>query len=255
MKAAIYKIEALTNMHVGSGDANYGVIDNLVQRDVVTNLPTINGSSLKGALKEFFEIKKFEKINAVFGSSDNNADYRFLSSNLLAIPVRSNKKAYFLATCPAIINQLEKDANNFDCTLDFIVFKNFDPATGTPIIFTNDRDGLLIEDFYTFDPKSKPENCKVFKDCENVIILSNEDFNELCNDFNLPVIARNKVGENKNLWYEQVVPSKTLFYFTLLHNEKNFDSFEEVLTDDKSIIHIGANATVGYGFTKISKLN
>ena len=49
-----YLIECLTNMHVGSGGANYGVVDNLVQRDSVTNIPIINSSSLKGALREFF---------------------------------------------------------------------------------------------------------------------------------------------------------------------------------------------------------
>jgi CRISPR-associated protein Cmr4 len=50
-----YFIQCITNMHVGSGDANYGVIDKLVQRDPVTGYPTIHPSSLKGALREHFE--------------------------------------------------------------------------------------------------------------------------------------------------------------------------------------------------------
>lgn len=32
-----YFIQCITNMHVGSGDANYGIVDKLVQRDPVTN--------------------------------------------------------------------------------------------------------------------------------------------------------------------------------------------------------------------------
>ena len=252
MKATFYRIEALTNVHVGSGDTNYGVIDNLIQRDVVTDLPTINGSGLKGALREFFVSKKFKEIDKVFGSSDNNADYHFLSANILAIPLRSNKKPYFLAICPYIIEQLQNDTANFGKAIDLSTFQNFQPEKGIPIVFISDTNELLIEDFQEFESKAKPEKHPVFENCENLVILNNEDFKEICNDFNLPVIARNKVGENKNLWYEQVVPSKTLFYFTLMHNENNLAEFEKILVSD--IIHIGANATVGYGFTKISKL-
>ena len=56
-----FKITAKTNMHVGSGDTNYGIIDKLVQRDVLSNLPMIHSSSLKGALREFFAQMHGEK--------------------------------------------------------------------------------------------------------------------------------------------------------------------------------------------------
>ncbi len=54
MKTELYTIETLSNLHVGAGDINFGVIDNQVQRDSVTNLPNINSSSLKGAFREHF---------------------------------------------------------------------------------------------------------------------------------------------------------------------------------------------------------
>jgi len=54
MKIELYTIKCLTNLHVGSGDINFNVIDNQVQRDSVTNLPNINSSSLKGAFREHF---------------------------------------------------------------------------------------------------------------------------------------------------------------------------------------------------------
>ena len=38
MTTRMYVINTLSNMHVGSGEVNYGVIDNLIQRDSVTNL-------------------------------------------------------------------------------------------------------------------------------------------------------------------------------------------------------------------------
>lgn len=42
MKAIVYKITCLTNLHVGNGESNFDIIDNAVEKDPVTSLPTIN---------------------------------------------------------------------------------------------------------------------------------------------------------------------------------------------------------------------
>ena len=36
MKTIVYQIEAITNLHVGSGEANFGVVDRLIQKDAAT---------------------------------------------------------------------------------------------------------------------------------------------------------------------------------------------------------------------------
>ncbi len=78
-----YLIETLTNTHVGSGDATYGVADKVIQKDPVTSAPVIHPSSLKGAIKDHFEpfvcenaqpansgkMKKFT-FQAVFGGEE-----------------------------------------------------------------------------------------------------------------------------------------------------------------------------------------
>ena len=173
----------------------------------------------------------------------------------MLLPLRSNKKPFFLATCPAIIDQLEKDNKIYGFGLNLDGFKDMKPQTGRPIVFTNDTDNLLIEDFDNFHTPSEVKDCSIFGNCENLMILSNEDFSEKVNDNNLPVIARNHLdnGESKNLWYEQVVPHGSVFYFVVLYNnDKHFDDFDKMF--ENKIIQIGANATIGYGFTKISKI-
>ena len=50
MNAQAYKITCQTNLHAGTGAADQGIIDNLVQRDHVDRIPCIYASSLKGAL-------------------------------------------------------------------------------------------------------------------------------------------------------------------------------------------------------------
>ena len=47
-----YVLQTVTNLHVGSGNTNYGIVDKEIQRDTAGNLPVIHASSLKGALRE-----------------------------------------------------------------------------------------------------------------------------------------------------------------------------------------------------------
>ncbi len=261
MESVFYKIKALTNMHVGSGDTNYGVIDNLVQRDVVSDLPTIHGSSLKGALREFFETKwgnNDNKLEYIFGKNEQAGKYRFLSAHLLAMPVRSNKKAFFMATAPEAIKGITtfmKELGKKKTPAFLNELKSLNPATGKPIVFVN-KDDLQIEDFEDFEQKNvpfSPETKNALNISDNLVIFSDEDFTQICGNTNLPVIARNKLGENKNLWYEQVVPRESVFWAAVIlpESKQHLTDFEAGFED---IVHIGANASVGYGFTKISKI-
>ncbi len=114
-----YMIQCITNLHAGSGDTNYGVIDKLVQRDPVTGHPTIHASSLKGALREHFEKKQGTKVNTntVFGkeAKDGNdsetGDYKFLSADLLALPVRCTHRQFVLAFEEGLPAQLNSKMN------------------------------------------------------------------------------------------------------------------------------------------------
>ncbi|MBK7304091.1 MAG: hypothetical protein IPI90_12800 [Saprospiraceae bacterium] len=84
-----------------------------------------------------------------------------------------------------------------------------------------------------------------------IVIISDELLIEVCDDLNLPVIARNALedGQSQNLWYEQVLPRMSLMYFPIIW-DKQRDEFNL----SKGILQIGGNASVGYGFTKISTI-
>ena len=104
MSVILYKIECLTNLHAGSGDINYNIIDNEVERDPVFGLATINSSSVKGALREHFERTgglsglNIAEINRIFDKEAKDKDgkkqdtekgeYKFLRADLIARPMR-----------------------------------------------------------------------------------------------------------------------------------------------------------------------
>lgn len=265
MQYKLYLVHALTNTHVGSGDANYGIIDNLVQRDVVHNLPTIHSSGIKGAMREHFDKKlSVDYTKQVFGSEPGATEsspgtFHFFDGHLLTFPVRSNKSPFFNAIAPFIIKDLLVRVADFGITLN-----NTDVLEQlSNITFTGDNKATVFNDAYKnaileeHDLQAKVVSTidiSQLKDLlggGNLVVIEDSTFKTMLK--NLPVIARNYLdnGVSKNLWYEEIVPHQTRFYTFIAKSPIATTDF----TVDKQIIQIGGNATIGHGFCKFTAQN
>lgn len=273
MKPELYIIQCKSNLHVGSGDSNYGVIDKLVQRDTTDNMPCIYSSSLKGAFREYFEEvieekkQKGEKVisDSIFGKGENKGSnsiskgsHVFQQAFLLSIPLRSNQKPFFNSLAPFIIEQLFDMAELFNYTFpvelkkELDIVKSLQPKDNTPIVFQDNTD-LEIEDFSKPEQKDikLPELQKIIGD--NIIILSNDNMKRMTNDYHLPIIARNKLenGKSQNLWYEQVVPRQSVFTAFVVNGEAT-DNFKDNV--NIKTVQIGGDSSVGYGYCLVYSL-
>lgn len=264
----IYIITAQTNMHVGSGDLNFGVIDNLIQRDTIYDLPNINSSSLKGALRAFFKqnsdsafVKKAFGSEAKDSSNDmQQGGYRFFEANLLSVPVRSDKTPFFIATCPMIIKDLLNRCQLFGCDIQhkaaLVSLASLEVQKSNPVVFKSELDKAIIEDLSfraTFKTDINIDTLKDIFGANPLVLLHDDDFRSLCSNENLPVVSRNNIenGESKNLWYEQVLPRYSQLYFAVMKND-NGQQFHDKLKN--KLVQIGANATIGYGYTSIKRI-
>lgn len=248
MKFKAYLIECITNLHVGSGDANYGIVDNLVQRDTVTNYPTIHSSSLKGALREHFtqKYKDGRLVSEVFGKDGNESEtgsYKFLVGDLYAMPIRCTYQNFVLGlskiNIATINNKSNLLINRAICQL---------PANSNLIYVDSELGDIYAEEF-SMTTNTSSHDYKTIDSLHNFASFDESTFESLMR--HLPVIARNRLGENKNLWYEEVVPHKTLFVTFIGTNNENA-TFEADLKSD--IIQIGANSSIGYGLTKFHNI-
>jgi CRISPR-associated protein Cmr4 len=240
----VFRLQALTNLHAGSGNSFYGAVDKLVQRDPATRRPTIHSHSLKGALREYFESEAvFEKgtdsknkfITHVFGSpvsGDANAseqgNYRFFSADLLALPVPdenpNSSTAFHLETA--------NDAWTKLCEKTRLLGSENWTSESLRTAFEND---------------SKYQESGRFKNASD----------------ELPVVARNQLdnGESQNLWYEELVPHESIFGFLVQipfdpENKDDLNGRVEFTSKlNGKVIQIGANASVGYGFCLLTLLN
>lgn len=274
----LYWLTAHSNLHVGSGDTNYGVIDNLVQRDILTELPTINESSLKGALKEYcthqlkriyseintVKIHKKDEIRLNFGNSDDTGNLRFYGASLFTFPVRSDKKMFFNATSPQLLRDFRDRLTLLgfdDWGLDsFITDIQSELLETSPLVFLNDRNSVSASIEFkiikTVFAKTKiPKNVgHILPD--DLVILHDMDAKKIFGKNRLPVIARNSLtdGQSDNLWYEEIVPRQSKFYFFVQDNaiiNSQYEWFENTVSD--KAIQIGGNASIGQGLCKITK--
>ncbi len=271
MKPELYIIECKSNLHVGSGDSNYGVIDKLIQRDTTDEMPCIYSSSLKGAFREYFEeaLGNKKMADEIFGGGENKGSeamrkgsHIFQQAFMLSIPLRSNRKPYFNAIAPFMVEQLIELADLFGYNFPTGLGKElghfsekYMPKDNEPIIFEDKKD-LEIEDFSVFEPStdSLPELQKIIGN--DIVILSNNDMKRLTNNYHLPIIARSKLenGKSQNLWYEQVVPRQSVFTAFVVNGGKVKSNDDFMTNVNCKTIQIGGDASVGYGYCHVYSL-
>lgn len=230
----IWLIIPQTNLHVGSeSTVNFSVIDKAIQRDVTTNLPCINSSSLKGAIKEYMsECANMDVSNLkdIFGSvKSDSADIKkgsvlFFDASLLFIPKQCGEgKTYELVYSDKVLEDFSKKVNNL--------------VEGNSI----SKETLLSLVRSIMGQDNVARNS-----------IDRDTFTAYCDDDALPIISRNCLenGESVNLWYEQVLPSLSVLATIIVTKEK-----EQMDALNGKIVQIGANATIGYGYCKFVKIN
>jgi CRISPR-associated protein Cmr4 len=236
-------------MHVGSGDNIYGIVDKQVQRDSITNTPVIHSSSLKGALREYFEEcqgwKKNKNINLekIFGSDKGSqnlkqGEVRFFEAKLISIPVRGlSSHPFFRCTSDSLINEYNNSKKIFA-----LPGNELSSATGNEACETEFGNFNMLTDGGIAGYNGINAGIKLHSE-----ILKS-----------LPIVARNSLenGQSENLWYEEIIPRESRFYF-VLGIPVDYSDFTSVFDDqiDGKIVQIGANASVGYGFCKITKIS
>lgn len=231
MAAIMLILKCLTNLHVGNGDVNYNIVDNEVERDPLTNYPMINASGVKGALRVF--LKDSPKRDQWFGSETQAGQLKILSAFMVARPMRTiqGTEPYKLVYTKEMKKQYEE----------------LSEVLGIKSILGKEnavKEKTIVEG-YTLGQRSMlqmpDEELELYR-------MEHENF-AACE---LPVIARNHLnnGKSENLWYEEVVPHKSIFYVPVVADDKELlESFKGAV--DKKVIQFGGNASIGYGLCKV----
>ncbi len=230
-KAKPFFIITETPLHAGSGQ-DLGIVDMPIQRERHTGFPKIEGSGLKGSIRETFENKtkeiivasktvddsnRDEAISLVFGPEEGDAHagaLGFTDARLLLFPVKSMKGVFVYITCPKVLERFKNDLEL--CSLRF---KNGDSEivipTNNSLKTVDDKgkclvankneigiNGTAILEEYSFEIQNgNIENLanllagNISNDeiKNKLVILSDDDFRDFVN-LSTEVITRTKIN-------------------------------------------------------------
>ena len=254
MNVALYKIECLTNLHVGSGEANYNIVDLEVEKDPVYGYPVINASGVKGSIRQALEADSGISrtvIERLFGKPALREDAgvggncSFFDGRFLSRPMRfDGALACVNVTCVETLLQMQQLTEKFGVKIlpDLAFLENLDFSRNA---FYSTDPGKVEGDSTALLP---PEQAQALKGLlgEHFAITTAA----ILREYPLPVIARNNLrSKGGNLWYEEFVPRQSCFYLLILSQE---DDFSAVFGG--RIVQIGGNASVGNGFCEFTKI-
>lgn len=260
-----YLIRAISNLHVGSGEGDFSVIDKRVQRDPVTQLPTIHASGIKGALREAMQTQAGKDsdptVNEVFGTPPGERDevkqgkYRFFDGQLLALPARSSKDFFYLVSCPGLLTAAKQRIAQLNGAHPLLpmfdeLFKLKGKFLGKKWSELRLEDTILKKEDHSDYQHKKLE--AIFG--KRFAIIPNAEFAKIAEE--LPIVARNYLnnGISDNLWYEEYVPREARFLTMVTREDSSTDHLGDYLKANNDLAQLGANATVGYGLCEFKKL-
>lgn len=282
---------AETPLHPGSG-ATAGAIDLPVQRERHTGYPLVPGTTLKGVLRDLTERERKGDVKRNFGPQPEGGELHagalsFTDARLLAFPVRSLEGVFVWATCPWVLERLNRD----------LVTAGHTPLAGVPRPKPQHAvrgqgcaltQRLVLEEFdFDWDDDDVKRSqadaaaallaallprCNAFKPYterirSHLVVLTDDDLRHFLTTAT-EVVTRIRLNDKKtttgdggNMWVEEFLPADCLFYaLALATASRNGDGGDAAavmssftgLVAEHDLIQIGGSETVGRGFVRLA---
>jgi len=258
-------LHALTPLHVGTGQA-VGNVDLPIAREKATGFPIVPASAFKGVLRDNFNNQSW--ATQAFGDADRAGAWVFTDLRILCLPVRSFFGVFAYATCPLILQRLQRHAQMFGIK----GFENLSvEVQGADIALASNSalgkgNKMYLEDL-DLTAKQSPEadavanaiaekllpNSERRYFTERFAVVSNDVFTFL-SETATEVVARVRLEDNTKtvasggLWYEEAVPAEALFYGFVGATSAEL-SLASLQIDQP--LQIGGDATIGRGLCKV----
>ena len=278
MAKGLLFIRTLTPTHPGAGTST-GAIDLMLQREVTTNFPFIQGSSVKGAVRSHLKVhlnESDEILDKVFGPRKpqgtelSKGALTITDASLLFYPIRSLKGLYAYITCPEILKRLAMPHIGILKEEQVPEIEDKSKAKAhSEMKKAYEINGRLYFEDLNFDVEIiEPNDLKWLDDFklgevkDRLFIVHNDVFQYIV-EFATQVMSRNRIDYSTGvvqtgaLWSEEHLPPETYLFSYLEDDGKPVDGSQtafkwlESKLSSSNVIHLGGDETVGKGFVKL----
>lgn len=247
-----------TPLHAGTG-AELGVVDLPIQRERATGFPKVEGSSLKGAIREAFRHIDDDTVSEddstlLFGPDSTEVDLHagalgFTDARLLCFPVKSARGVFAWITCPAVLRRWREDLAFAGVELDLDLPASNEIPSGSllPMPSGDDEKIVILEEFaHTLTESEKARevgdwigrhvlNMAGFTD--QLVVLDNDAFRDYV-EMATEVITRTKINSatgtvaTGQLFTEEYLPAESLLYFVTMASPLRVEERAETALGD-----------------------
>jgi len=261
-----FYLQARTPVHAGSG-SDLGVVDLPIQRERHTGHPKIEGSSLKGAIREAFrhvDGLSASQRNALFGPDPGPDDQGvelhagalgFTDARLLLFPVKSLRGVFAWVTCPLVLRRWRDELHHAKVEADWeLPAPNTAPRDSDLVATVKDGTARVVLEEYTVEISSSEKANQVAEKlaqhaqmeelASRLVVVSNDAFQDFV-EMATEVITRTKIDpdtgtvQEGQLFTEEYLPPESVLYFlglasSLKHRDNGvFDYEDEEGHDDR----------------------
>ena len=261
MKQQIMTIFSRTPVCVGAG-SSVGAIDLPVMRERHTRIPIIPGSSVKGVLRDLWNSNQDEQKN-IFGDENAKAAGKVMvgEARVLAFPVRSARGMFAWVTSPLALERFVRDSG---IALDIPSLKEMECMASAELCSEN----KAVFEEYCFERKAGlPAGvAEAFSNlsadtvwqsvASRLAVISDEMFQYFVeNACEIParICIDDETGVVKKgaLFYQEQVPSETMFYNVLAANDNIILETVVEKLNATAVLQFGGDETIGLGYCTI----
>jgi CRISPR-associated protein Cmr4 len=156
----------ISPVHMGTGTAVGGLIDNPIQRERHTEYPMMAGSGIKGAIRHDYWAQHQDRklLNRLFGPENEASDHAgalsFSDGQLVAFPVRCAKAGFVYATSRLLLAKLKRQLALAGITTDWTIstVESGHCRLRNPVLLTENRLALEAYELTAqLDAQAKPK--------------------------------------------------------------------------------------------------
>lgn len=264
------------------GEREAGPVDLTVQRNF-KGIPYVRGSSIKGALRSFYELNgRKSDAEVLFGSAEQAGCLVVENAEILAFPVKADRELFVYVTSPSQVSAYVRDVSKVGVSLEEVDVKK-DEALSAELegdielmdgkyvlkLRKDGRVGKLASEISRFavprvDGKPAPGYSYLEQRLRKLIVVDDDLFREIANS-GLVVVLRialnyeTKTVAEKAMFYQELIPEGTLFYAPIMRafrsrcrkeNGGKVDEFLDMLRRGL-LINLGGDETTGKGVVRI----
>jgi len=254
---ALLTFYAETPVHMGAGQS-VSYVDLPVQRERITEFPTLWASGIKGVIRDLAtRVWNEKKVEAIFGPKESAEEFAscisITDAKILLYPIRSVRGVFAWITCPFVLKRFKEDLESINISfklneteISISEPQNDNEAIVSPNSILKLSENIISLEEFVFNIQKNseidtlgefiknllPQNELINSLTQRLVIVKDDIFKDFVN-YAVEIRTRIKIEQSKGtvesgaLFTEEFILSESIFY-SLIFMTNPYTTYDEI---------------------------